>query len=220
MRNVAKITENIPELFIYEMVQGTPVYYKNNETISDNSFGDIMGSSFLQPRLVAMIVGILFGKLDLNKYVITTNETGFRYAENSFRALDIAVFEREKVKEELLSEEYVKTAPEFVIESDIKADLNPHGDMMYYMNKKTEDLLNAGVKKLIWIMTRSRKVMIAEQETPWIIAAWDYDIAPTDKLSINMKHIADRISGSQHLNPRHYFRTFLPRFLRFHVRHE
>lgn len=197
MQHIAKKTENIPESFIYEMVRGTPVYYKRSEIISesDSSVGEVMGSSFLQAQLVAIIVGILFGKLDLNKYVITTNETGFRYAENSFRALDIAVFEREKVTKELLSEEYVKTAPEIVIEVDIKADLNPHGDMMYYMNKKTEDLLNAGVKKLIWIMTRSKKVMIAKQGKPWILAGWDYNIALTDKLSINMKHILDRISG-------------------------
>ncbi|MEE4359665.1 MAG: Uma2 family endonuclease [Desulfococcaceae bacterium] len=197
MQHIAKKTENIPESFIYEMVRGTPVYYKRSEIISesDSSVGEVMGSSFLQAQLVAIIVGILFGKLDLNKYVITTNETGFRYAENSFRALDIAVFEREKVTKELLSEEYVKTAPEIVIEVDIKADLNPHGDMMYYMNKKTEDLLNAGVKKLIWIMTRSKKVMIAKQGEPWILAGWDYNIALTDKLSINMKHILDRISG-------------------------
>jgi hypothetical protein len=188
-------TKNIPDSFIYEIIQGRPVYYNNIEKISENPSGEIMGSSFLQAHLVAMIVGILFGKLDLKKYIVTTNEAGFRYAENSFRALDVAVFEREKVRDELLSEEYVKTAPETVIGVDTKADPKQYGDMMYYINEKTDDLLNAGVVKVIWIMTRSRKVMIAEQGKPWIIANWDYNIVIADNVNINIKHLIDRISG-------------------------
>lgn len=189
-------TKNIPDALIYEMVEGRPIYYNNIEKISDkNSFEEIMGSSFLQAQLVAMIVGILFGRFDLNSYIITTNEAGFKYAENSFRALDIAIFEREKVKNELLSTEYVKTAPKIVIEVDTKADLKQYGDIIYYINEKTDDLLNAGVEKVIWIMTKIEKVMVAEQEKPWIITKWDKDIIISDNLSINIKQMIDKISG-------------------------
>ena len=38
---------------------------------------------------------------------------------------------------------------------------------MHYMTEKTQDLLDAGVKKVIWITTCDRKIMVAEKGKRW-----------------------------------------------------
>lgn len=77
---------------------------------------------------------------------------------------DIAVFEREKVLAEGLTDEYVQTPPLVVIEVDTKADLARYeGQVEWYMREKTDDLLNAGVQQVLWYTTRDRRVLVAEQ---------------------------------------------------------
>jgi hypothetical protein len=52
-----------------------------------------------------------------------------------------------------------------VIEVDIKADTeDEEKDSFNYVNKKTEELLAFGIKKVIWIFTDSEKVLLAEKQ--------------------------------------------------------
>ena len=167
--------KRIPKELIYEMAHGEPIYYRDYKKVLSGKkcAEEIMGSSFLQGQLVALIVNILMTKLDLRKYVVVTNELGFIYAPKTWRILDIAIFEKKKVKHEALSTKYVKTAPKIVIEVDTKADVKDFGDMFSYLSEKTDDLLDSGVEKVLWILTESQKILIAEQGKQWIIAKWN-----------------------------------------------
>ncbi len=80
----------------YEKVNGKPIYYRNYEKVlkGEIPLEAVMGSSDIQAYLVALLVALLHSKLDPNKYLILTNEVGFFTSENSFRLLDIAVFEK------------------------------------------------------------------------------------------------------------------------------
>ena len=153
-----------------------------------------MGSSFLQGQLVALLVTILMSKLDLSKYAVVTNETGFIYAPKSWRILDIAVFEKSRVKKELFSKKYVKTAPKIVIEVDTKAELKASGDILSYVTEKTDDLLDAGVEKVIWILTESENVLIAEPGKQWIMAKWSDTIPVLEEVTLNLEQLVQTLA--------------------------
>jgi Uma2 family endonuclease len=155
---------------------------------------EIMGSSFLQGQLVALLVTILMSKLDLSKYVVVTNETGFIYAPKNWRILDIAIFEKARVKKELFSKKYVKTAPKIVIEVDTKAELRASGDILSYVTEKTDDLLDAGVEKVIWILTESENVLIAEPGKQWIMARWSDTIPVIEDITLNLEELVQTLA--------------------------
>lgn len=96
-------------------------------------------------------------------------------------------FEKEKVKDSLLKDEYIAVPPKVVIEVDTKADLKKYGDVTHYINEKTDDLLGSGVERVIWVLMKERKVMVAEKGKRWFITDWDDEINYIEdiKCSIN-----------------------------------
>ncbi|WP_457639145.1 Uma2 family endonuclease [Persephonella sp.] len=188
-----KKRKTVPKELIYEMRYGSPIYYRDYDRVlsGEKSLEEVMGSSKIQWFLVYLILKFLMKNLDTDKYIIATNEAGFQWAPRSWRNLDIAVFDRKKLKKEKLDQKYVKTPPEVVIEIDTKADLRKYGDFMNYMREKTNDLLNAGVKKVIWITTFDKKVMVAEIRKRWFITDWDDTIELIDGININIKKLLE-----------------------------
>ncbi len=191
--------KTIPKELIYEMVRDKPIYYRGYRKVLTNekSSEEVMGSSLLQGALVALIAGILFRKLNLRKYMIATNETGFLYAPKNWRLLDIAIFDKALVKKELFSAKYVKVPPKIVIEVDTKADLKQYGDILGYLTEKTDDLLKAGVEKVIWILTDTQKVMVAEQGKTWLLATWHDVIPVVDDVTIQVEELVKEMTEEE-----------------------
>ncbi len=79
-----------------------------------------------------------------------------------------------------LSDKYLEVAPKIVIEVDTKADLSEIPDSFSYYQKKTDQLLDFGVEKVIWIFTDTKKVMIAELNQNWQISPWEREILILD----------------------------------------
>ena len=119
--------------------------------------------------------------------MVLSKEVGFKFSPKSWRNLDIAIFEKEKVRDSLLKDEYIAIPPKVVVEVDTKADLKKHGDVIHYINEKTDDLLGSGVERVIWVLTKERKVMVAEKGKRWFITDWDDEINYIEniKFSIN-----------------------------------
>ena len=176
---------------IYEMRRGSPIYYRDYDKVlsGEKTLEEVVGSSKIQSILITLILRFLLSSIDLRKYEILTNEVGFKLAPRSWRNLDIAVFKKEKLLEEGIDERYVKTAPEVVIEVDTKADLRKYGDFMHYMMEKTQDLLDAGVKKVVWITTHDKKVMVAEKGRRWFITDWNDTIDIIEGVKLNITEL-------------------------------
>ncbi len=176
---------------IYEMRRGSPIYYRDYDKVlsGEKSLEEVVGSSKIQSILITLILKFLLSSIDLRKYEILTNEVGFKLAPRSWRNLDIAVFKKEKLLEEGIDEKYVKTAPEVVMEIDTKADLRKYRDFMHYMMEKTQDLLDAGVKKVVWITTHNRKVMVAEKGKRWFITDWSDTIDIMEGVKLNIAQL-------------------------------
>ena len=59
-----------------------------------------------------------------------------------------------------MQDKLISVPPKVVIEVDTKADLSKYKSFEAYMYEKTQELLNAGVKKVIWIVTKPKKILI------------------------------------------------------------
>ncbi len=186
-----KTTRRVPKELIYEMRYGKPIYYRDYDKVlsGEKTLEEVMGSSKIQWLIISLILKVLMKKLSVDKYEIATNEVGFKFAPRSWRNLDIAIFRKGELLEEGIDNRYVKTPPEVVIEVDTKADLRKYGDFMHYMTEKTQDLLNAGVKKVVWITTYDRKIMVAKKGERWFITDWDDTIEVIEGIELNIEKL-------------------------------
>jgi len=162
---------------IYEMWDGKPVYYAGYEDVlkGTKTAEQIISSSLRQGILVARLVGYLMSLIDLEEYVVATNEVGIQFEKGSWRACDIAIFSLDMLEGQD-EDKYAWIPPKIAIEVDIKADMSHVDSEFDYYDQKTTKLLEFGVEKVIWLFTKSRKVWIAEAGKDWLIRDWSHAV--------------------------------------------
>ncbi len=182
----------VPKELIYEMRKGSPIYYRDYDKVlkGELPIEVVMGSSGLQAWLIKLLMKLLLSKLD-KKYEILTNEVGYKFAPRSWYNLDIGIWDREKVKPYLMRDKFIPVPPEVVIEVDTKADLRKFENPQDYFHRKTQDLLDSEVKKVIWIFTKDKKIWIAENKKPWLIVDFDYDVPVIEDITFNLKNLLE-----------------------------
>ncbi len=181
-------TLSLKEL-VYERYRGRPIYYRGYREVlqGKKTVEEVMGSSKLQAWIIDLLLRVLYQHLDLRKYKVLSNEVGFRTGRRSWRNLDIAVFDRQQLLQEGVDEKYVQTPPKVVIEVDTKADLQKYEDLLSYVIEKVQDLHQAGVERVVWILTRNQRVVIAEQqEAEWKIVPLDEEIELMEGVRCNV----------------------------------
>lgn len=184
------VSQIIPDNLIYEMVNGTPIYYKCYQDFlaGKKQLAEIMGSSILQSLIISRFLYYLQTQLGFN-YEVLTNEIGIQFEKKSWRAADLAIIKTSDIKKIKSSNKYLDFPPEIVVEIDTKADLISIQNPLGYYHEKTEELLNFGVKKVIWIFTESQKVMIATPDNKWEISNWSDDINVLDDVSLKIEEL-------------------------------
>jgi len=182
------------KVLTYEKRHGSPIYYRDYKKVLSGELPPeaVMGSSILQAWIIDVIVRFLHKVLDSNKYQLLYSEVGFKFAPRSWYNLDIAIWNKEKLLKEGLKDTYSQVPPEVVIEVDTKADLEKFSTPAEYFHTKTQDLLNSGVKRVVWIFTKSKKVWIAEKNKPWIITDWNYEIPVIENISFNLEKLTEK----------------------------
>jgi len=183
----------VPKQLVYEMRKGSPIYYRDYDKVISGEIPieAVMGSSGLHSWLVGIIFMFLSQKLDKSRYFLGTGEVGYKFAPRSWYNLDIAIWDKEKVKPYLKENKLISVAPEVVIEIDTKADLRKFENPQDYFHRKTQDLLDSGVKKVIWIFTKDKKIWIAEKGKPWLIVDFDYKIPVMNNISFTLKKLME-----------------------------
>lgn len=173
------------------MVEGKPIYYKGYKEYlkGKKQIEELMGSSYLQSLIITRLVFLLMSKLN-RKYLVLTNEVGLQL-KKGWRAADIAIIEKEQLKGVKKTNKYLNVAPKIIIEIDTKAALEEVKDSFGYFHKKTDELLNFGVERVIWIFTDSKKIMVAEKNKDWQVLNWSKDIEMIDGLTINIESLID-----------------------------
>ena len=188
-----KTRKKIPKALIYEMRYGSPIYYRDYDKVlsGEKKLEEVVGSSGLQFWIIDLIVRFLHKSLDSRKYQLGYNEAGFKFAPRSWYNLDIGIWEKEEIKPFLKRNELVPIPPLVVIEVDTKADLRKFTTPQDYFHRKTQDLLDHGVERVIWIFTKDKKVWIAERGSPWLIVDWNYEIPIVEGLSFNLQKLTE-----------------------------
>lgn len=174
------------------MDEGKPIYYRGYKEVLNGTKTpeEIMGSSILQSNLIELIKDFLKLKLG-KKYVVLSNELGLLFSKKSWRLADIAVFNKKELIEFGLKAEYSKIPPKIVIEVDTKAHFENISEVDIYYHRKTDQLLNFGVERVIWIYTLSEKFMIAEKDRRWEIANWTEDIEIMNGIIMNIPQLIE-----------------------------
>ncbi len=177
--------KSIPAALIYEIIDGQPIYFKGYREVlkKQKTIEEIMGSSTLQGFIIEYILRILFRKLDEKRFHILTNEQGLHLSEKNNLSADIAIFEKEKLSVKLADKQYASVPPKIQIEVDINADTEDFASPVSYTYLKTEKLFEFGVEKVIWILSESKKVMVATPNEDWQIVDWHKEIEILDGLS-------------------------------------
>jgi hypothetical protein len=179
----------IPDIFIYEMWDGKPVYYRGYKDCLDNpkQFEKCMGSSIYQSLVVTTLLRYLFQHLP-PQYEVLTNELGVLLKKRSWRSADIAICEKAQIEAISASEQtqYLHFAPNVVIEIDTKADVTDFDSIMDYYIQKTDALLDFGVERVVWIFTSTKKIMTATKGNPWLMVDWDVSVEILDGVSVSL----------------------------------
>ena len=183
-----KSLKELKELLTYEVVNGRRIYYKGYKDALKGIVSPeaVMGASFFHSRILSKINAWLSVNLG-SKYIVAVGELGYKLKSNTWRNLDIAVFEYEKVKDKLELNEYIEIPPKLVIEIDVRAELE--GDFLVYVKEKVNDLINSGVEKVIWIFTKPRVILVAEKNKDWVIKNWNEDIEVIEGLKLNLERL-------------------------------
>ncbi|MBC8112474.1 MAG: hypothetical protein H7Y04_15595 [Verrucomicrobia bacterium] len=109
-------------------------------------------------------------------------------AKGETNACNIAIYEKIQLKNQVFNDKYTSVPPKIVIEIDTKADLEGTDPENYYF-QKTQQLLDFGVEKVIWISTKPRKIMTATQNEPWVTTNWIAAIEIMHGISFNLLEI-------------------------------
>ncbi len=178
--------QDIPDTLIYEMDEGKPVYYQGYQEVLSKQKDpeEVMGSSYLQALLATKLVLLLGNSLDLDQYELIAQEIGLKFSDQSWRAADLAIFNKESLENVTINNRYLEVPPKVVIEIDTKASLKETEAPLSYYQRKTDQLLDFGVEQVVWIFTDTEKVMIAESGKKWSIQSWELEL---DILGIAIK---------------------------------
>ncbi len=182
--------KKIPEILIREVLRGEPLYYEGYKEVllGKKKPEEIMGCSSLQSIIVSLINGILFGLINRKKYWLGGNEAGLHLGYKNNLSTDLGIFLKEKVT---LTTNYFDVAPEVSIEVDVKIDVTTLGEKLEYIFDKSEEMIAFGSQKIIWILTKPKKIFVIAKDETTKVFDWQSEIEIIDGIILNLKNLLD-----------------------------
>lgn len=177
----------VPDYLVYEMIDGTPIYYRGYRSVLNKTkkIDDIVGSSALQGVIGSFVLRVLYKFLDDSNYWVLTNEVGMHLDHRNNVSGDILIYEKSRLKASNINTGYAKAPANIAIEVDTKADLSIL-TFQQYLKLKTTKLHKFGVDKVIWILTASKQVIVAEPDKDWLLIDWNKDIEIINGITFNI----------------------------------
>ena len=186
----------VPDYLVYEMDEGRPIYYRGYQDViqKTKTLEDIMGCSIIQALMATLISYFIKEKFPSN-YICLGNELGLKLALKSRRNLDLAVYDKNKLADRsvLFSNQYAQTPPQIVFEIDTRADLSAFEAPADYYHRKTQQLLDFGVEKVVWVFTGSRKYLFAEPGKKWTIGNWSEEMELLPGVVLNLEQLLEGV---------------------------
>jgi hypothetical protein len=180
----------VPDYLISEVIDGVAFYFRGYQEVLNKTktLEDIMSDSGLQFFLKDYLSDILKAGLDRKKYRIASGELGFNPNLKVNMGLDVVVFDRNVLTAEKITTKFVDVAPKFVIEVDVNVEISSNNNDIFqeYIVKKVERLFSFGTEKVIWIFTKSKKILTAIPNASWQFDDWNNDVELLDGVKINL----------------------------------
>ena len=179
----------VPTYLIKEILDEIPVYYKGYKAVirKEKTLEDIMGASGLQIFIVRYLFRLLDRNLDDNLFYVFTGEGGLHLDKGSNLSGDVLVFEKSMLTPDLIDTHYLNVPPLIDIEVDVEIDNSTFSDFEY-IQKKTKKLLDFGTQKVIWILTKSKTIIVAEPNKDWLMIDWAKDVEVINNLHFNIQN--------------------------------
>jgi hypothetical protein len=189
-----KVARKVPQYLVKEVLNGIPIHYKGYKAVlrKEKTLEDIMGASGLQSFIVSYIYKLLVRQLSDDMYHILTGETGLHLELNDNLSGDIVIFEYNQLSIANIDKHYLNIPPKIDIEIDVNIDTTDFTEQTY-IYQKTDRLLSWGVEKVIWILSESKKVIVAEQGKDWSLIDWSKDIEIIDGVKFNVSQYLEKL---------------------------
>jgi len=184
----------VPDYLVREVIDGIPVYYKGYRDVLANNKKpeEIMADGLLQVVLKSWLARLLIQGLDESRYWMGIGEVGSHISRRNNMAHGVAIFEKSKLPASKISNKYADVPAKVVLEIDTEVEYGEGLSVETYVHRKTQNTLDFGTEKVIWIFTASRKIMVAERGNDWITCDWNRSIEILDGVAFNVaKHLAE-----------------------------
>lgn len=188
-----KVPRKVPAYLIKEVLNGIPIYYKGYKAVlrKEKTLESIMGSSGLQVFILRYFSYLLIRQLDENQYYVFTGEGGMHLDVNNNLSGDVMIYEQSKLPVSKIDTHYLDVPPKIDIEVDVSIDTTDFTEQTY-IHQKTDRLLSWGVEKVIWVLSASKKVIVAEQGKDWLLVDWSKDIEIIDGVKFNISQYLEK----------------------------
>ncbi len=188
-----KVPRKVPAYLIKEVLNGIPIYYKGYKAVlrKEKTLESIMGASGLQSFILRYFSYLLIRQLDENLFYIFTGETGMHLDVNNNLSGDVMIYEQSKLPVSKIDTHYLDVPPKIDIEIDVSIDTTDFTEQTY-IYQKTDRLLSWGVEKVIWVLSASKKIIIAEQGKDWLLVDWSKDIEIIDGIKFNISQYLEK----------------------------
>ena len=177
----------VPDYLIKEVLNGIPIYYKGYLSILKNkkTSDEIMGASGLQIYIISYFNRLLYRHLDESLYHIFSGEGGVHIDKGNNVSGDVMIYKKLSLLPNMIDTHYLNIAPMIDIEIDVNIDNSTYTDFEY-IYQKTKKMLDFGTQKMIWILTKTKQVIVAEPQKDWLVIDWTKDIEILDGLTFNV----------------------------------
>jgi Uma2 family endonuclease len=188
-----KVARKVPEYLVKEVLDGIPIYYKGYKAVlrKEKTLEDFMGASGLQSFILRYFSYLLIRQLDEEQYFVFTGETGMHINTNNNLSGDVMIYEQGKLPTSKIDKHYLDIPPKIDIEIDVNIDTTDFTEQTY-IYRKTDRLLSWGVEKVIWVLSESKKVIVAEQGKDWLLIDWSKDIEIIDGIKFNVSQYLEK----------------------------
>jgi Uma2 family endonuclease len=167
---------------VHDLLNCTRADLLSISNFGEKTLEEVIGTSALQSFIVSYILKILYRNLEAKTHNVLTNKLGMYLNRKNNLCADIAIYEKTNFSVAQANKHYATVPPKIQIEVDVNADTE-NELIETYINKKTDKLFEFGVEKVIWILSDSKKIIVATPTANWEIIDWNKDIEVIDGVS-------------------------------------
>jgi len=178
----------IPGYLVKEVLDGIPVYYKGYRDVMRKAKTpeEITADGLLQATIKFWLTMLLGKRLDLRHYWIVSGEVGMHISHKNNFSHDLMVIEKSALPPERISNRYADVPAKLVVEVDTEIEYGDALPTETYIHRKTQQTLDFGTERVVWIFTATQKMMVAARGQDWVICGWDKSVELIDGIQLNM----------------------------------